>query len=83
VAVNFERLGPEAAAREALIMGLRLVEGWDRAAFRIASGFDWRDLRGDAIARLVRQGLLLETTDRLRLTPETFFISNVVFTELV
>ncbi len=76
-------LDPAARARELLILGLRKPDGVDRAAFQALTGFDYQDLVGPAIRRLVAQGGLLDEGDRLRLAPSAYLTSNAVFRELV
>ena len=78
-----ERLEPAAKAREALVMGLRLVGGVDLGDFRRRTGFDAKVLRGPEIARLLELGMLEEDRGRLRLAEKALFISNAVFAELV
>ncbi|MGD9612019.1 MAG: radical SAM family heme chaperone HemW [Kiritimatiellia bacterium] len=78
-----EKLEPAAKARETLVMGLRRIAGWGRAEFRAATGFDYDELRGQEIAGLAAQGLLVVEPDRLRLAADALFISDAVFAELV
>ena len=78
-----ERLGPEAKARETLVMGLRRIAGWNRAEFFDATGFDYDALRGPEIARLAREGLLVVSPNRVRLADSALFVSDSVFAELV
>ena len=78
-----ERLDAEAKARETLVMGLRRMAGWGRAEFRAATGWDYDELRGSEIARLVAEGLLVVEPDRLRLAEEAIFVSDAVFADLV
>lgn len=78
-----ERLEPEAKAREALVMGLRRLDGVSREEFKARTGFDYRDLRGREIDWLVELGMLEETGGRLRLTEKGLFVSDSVFAELV
>jgi oxygen-independent coproporphyrinogen-3 oxidase len=78
-----EQLAPEAKARETLIIGLRLLAGVDRAAFRQQTGFDALALGGAALEQLIAQGLLEVSAENLRLTERALFISNRVFAELV
>ncbi len=78
-----ERLDAAAKARETLVFGLRRIAGWRRDEFRAATGFDYEDLRGPEIERLVRAGLLERAPDRLQLAEEALFISDTVFRELV
>ena len=78
-----EQLPPEAKARETLIVGLRLLDGVNLAAFRQQTGFDALALGGDALKRLVDLDMLQLDAGRLRLTERSLFISNRVFAELV
>lgn len=78
-----ERLEPEAKAREALVMGLRLIEGVARDEFQKRTGFDYIALRGKEIAWLCDEGLLVDQEGRLRLSEKGLFVSDSVFAELV
>jgi oxygen-independent coproporphyrinogen-3 oxidase len=78
-----ERLAPEAAARETLVMGLRRTAGWNLAAFRELTGFDAMDLRGEEIRRAVEAGNLVSGKGRLRLASRALFSSDAVFADLV
>ncbi len=78
-----ERLDPEAHARETLVFGLRRLAGWDRAAFRRLTGFDYEALRGPQIRRLAGRGLLERDARGLRLADRALFVSDAVFAELV
>jgi oxygen-independent coproporphyrinogen-3 oxidase len=78
-----ERLEPAAKAREALVMGLRRIEGVSRGRFRAETGLDLEALRGVEIDRMVEQGLLERAGDRVRLTERGLFVSDSVFAELV
>jgi oxygen-independent coproporphyrinogen-3 oxidase len=78
-----ERLEPEAAACETLVMSLRRVEGVPRSRFRAETGYDYLDLRGAEIARLEELGLIEGAAERLRLTERGLFLSDSVFAELV
>ena len=77
-------LDPAAATVEALLMGLRLHEGVDRA--RIASLADrpFGALVDEAaVARLAEQGLLAPTEDRLRVTPAGMLLLDAILAEIV
>ena len=74
---------PEAKAREALVMGLRLVEGIARDEFLKKTGFDYMGLRGKEIAWLREEGLLVERNGGIRLSEKGLFVSDSVFAELV
>lgn len=78
-----EQLAPEAKARETLILNLRLLKGVARETFRARTGFDYYDLTGPAIRRLLAEGWLVEERDVLRLAERALFVSNAVLRELV
>jgi oxygen-independent coproporphyrinogen-3 oxidase len=78
-----EHLDPAARAREALVMGLRRLEGISRDRFREETAFDYRDLCGDSLTWLCEEGLLEESDNRLRLTTRGLFVSDGIFAELV
>jgi len=77
------RLGPSDTLKEMIILGLRM-----------AAGVAWEDLDAAATpeqrARLRQRaqflaatGFVLTNDERLRLSPEAYFVSNAVFVELV
>ena len=68
------------AAREHLLMNLRLAEGLDLAAYE--ERWDARP-PAEKIAPLVRQGLLAQEGDILRATPQGRLLLNVVIAELL
>ena len=78
-----EQLDPAARAREALVMGLRRLEGISRDRFRAETEYDYRELCGDTLYWLCEEGLLEEKDDRLRLTDRGLFVSDGIFAELV
>ena len=61
-------------------MGLRLTrEGVEHARFRARFGADVHEVYGPAIARLVGDGLLLDTPERLVLSERGLSLANEVF----
>jgi len=78
-----EQLAPEAKARETLVMALRQLDGVAREWFQRATGYDYRQLCGPTIDRLIMDGWLAEDGERLRLTESGLFVSDAVFRELV
>ncbi|MFH0909426.1 MAG: radical SAM family heme chaperone HemW [bacterium] len=78
-----EQLDPAARAREALVMGLRRLDGVSSDRFLAETTFDYRELCGDALSWLCREGLLEEKENQLRLTEHGLFVSDSVFAELV
>jgi len=70
-------------ADEALVMGLRLAEGIDRARFRASTGMaleDAIDLK--AAEKMAELGLIALTPERLRATPEGLMVLNSLLGEL-
>ena len=68
---------------EALVMGLRLAEGLDAARFGARSGTALADaVKPDAVARLVKQGLLDSSPAGIRLTPAGWPLANAVLAQI-
>jgi oxygen-independent coproporphyrinogen-3 oxidase len=65
-AAEVEELGPEEIIREALMLGLRTIDGMDLAATETRAGRDPRADREREIARAIERGDLLQVGDRLR-----------------
>jgi oxygen-independent coproporphyrinogen-3 oxidase len=78
-----EELSPEGRARERVMLNLRRCEGLNLADFREQTGFDFRDLAGEALPRHLRQGLLEECEGHVRLTREGRFLADTVVAEYV
>jgi oxygen-independent coproporphyrinogen-3 oxidase len=78
-----EQLGPEDAARERLVFALRRLEGIDLPSFAASTGFDARQLGGDAVARFIEQGLLELAGNRLRLTRSGLLVSDALWPEFL
>jgi len=77
------RLSAETRLRDALIMGLRLVEGIDPAAVGAKYGVDVLSFVRSAAGDLEDAGLLVVGDDRIVLTPRGRLLSNMVFTRFV
>ena len=78
-----ERLGPEERFREAVILGLRLLEGVDLGELERRFGFEPRAYYGKRLLRLLEEGLLVLEGERLSLSERGRLLANVVFRELV
>ncbi|HMP75966.1 MAG TPA: radical SAM family heme chaperone HemW [Kiritimatiellia bacterium] len=78
-----ERLEPEAKARETLVMALRRLDGVSVDEFRVETGLDLHALGAEPLRMLLREGLLAEEDNRIRLTDRGLFVSDAVFAELV
>ncbi len=80
---ELERLAADDKAREILVMGLRLTEGVDLAAFERLAGTTVDELCGPVIENLIEERLLQRLENRLALVGDALFVSNSVFSELV
>jgi len=76
-------LGPVQAAREALVFGLRLVEGVDLAALAGRFGVDVEALFGGEVGDLVGEGLLIREADRIRIPVDKLLVSNGILSRFV
>lgn len=78
-----EELTNEQRAREALVFGLRRIDGVDTAALADRYGVTVDELAGDAIARFVRQGAMTRGAGRLRLTRDGLLVSDALWPDLL
>lgn len=78
-----EQLGPEDAARERLVFGLRRLEGIDVAEFEQSTGYDAMQLGGDTLSRHVEAGRLQLSASRLHLTREGLLVSDAIWPDLL
>lgn len=78
-----EQLPPEEAARERLVIGLRLTEGVKLVDFQQQTGYAVDELAAAAIERHVAADLLERTPTHLRLTREGRFLADSVFVDLL
>jgi len=77
------KLSAETRLRDALIMGLRLVEGVDPRAIGARYRVDVLSLVRDAAGDLEDAGLIVIGDDRIVLTPRGRLLSNMVFARFV
>lgn len=79
VEVWSEALSPADRVREALMLGLRTLEGVDLAALATRTGVDPVAGRESAIARRIARGDLVRDGDRLRVPPRRWlFLDGIV-----
>ncbi|MBS3735023.1 MAG: radical SAM family heme chaperone HemW [Phycisphaerae bacterium] len=78
-----ERLTGRAAMAEALMLGLRLIEGVGRRRFADRYGTDPLDALPYSIGRHVRCGALALTPDRLRVSPAALFVCDTIFADIL
>jgi oxygen-independent coproporphyrinogen-3 oxidase len=74
---------PPVAAFDALMMGLRLVEGVDLAHIAARTGHDLRAEHGPRIAAHVDRGLLVLEGTRLRATRKGFDVLSAILREML
>lgn len=75
-------LDPARAAREALIFGLRLIEGVDLRALGERFGVDIAALHGRALDELAADGMLVRAGARLRIPADKLLVSNAILSRL-
>lgn len=78
-----ERIGPEDAMFEALMLGLRTLVGVDAQRYRQRFGQPLERRYGLQINRLIAEGLAVRTPDALRLTPRGLDMQNAVLLRLM
>jgi len=81
-ASEIETVDPAQAAMETLMMGMRLVEGFDLAAFAARTGFDLRITAADRLQMFVHQQMAEITQDRLILTRKGLLFADGIIAEL-
>lgn len=78
-----EPLDPEDRARDAVMVGLRLVRGIEIASFRQRFGFDLLELGGDAAPKFLDRGWLEIVDGSLRLTRSGRCVADTVIAEFL
>lgn len=73
-----EELAPEHRAREAIVLGLRQLDGIRRDEFQTLTGFDLDALAGETIAREVAAGRIEDFGEGIRITHEGRFFADPV-----
>ena len=73
----------EAAFRESVALGLRMIRGVSAEALRLRFGFDVREYYGPTLERLITQGLVARQDGRLALTASGLLLANQVMAELI
>jgi oxygen-independent coproporphyrinogen-3 oxidase len=74
-----ESLSPEDRAREALVFGLRRIDGVEPAGFRERFGFEVDALVGTELADMIARGLIEQADERIRLTREGLMLSDSIW----
>lgn len=78
-----ETLDADLAAREAVMLGLRQVQGIDRSHYQSRFGRDVRELSPIAFDQFVATGWLEATDQSIRLTREGRFVADTVMSEFL
>jgi oxygen-independent coproporphyrinogen-3 oxidase len=76
-----EIMSDDLLAREAVMLGLRQIQGLDSSRFRERFGCEIRDLAPAAYDQLLHAGLLSEEGNHLRLTLAGRFLADSVMAE--
>jgi oxygen-independent coproporphyrinogen-3 oxidase len=76
-------LSPADSVKEAIIFGLRLVDGIKLSEFRNRFGVDIMSLYAEAIAVLSREGLIVLENDRLRIPHGKLLVSNQILSQFI
>ena len=81
---SVETIDPGTRAREAVMMGLRLVRGIDKALFHARTGRALADMIDmEAVHRLAGAGFLVDGADRLAVTPQGRPVLNALLRQLL
>lgn len=83
VVQRVEKLEPEARFREAVVIGLRMVEGIDRDVLKNVHNRDIFTYYDQTLTWLCEQGVLQREGQKLRLTGRGMEIANTVLSYLV
>jgi len=78
-----ESLEPEDVAREALVFGLRRIEGIDLDAFAERFGYTVEQLAKDAVARFIDAGFFEQQGRTLRLTRDGLLVSDSLWSSIL
>jgi len=80
---SLTQMTPESRFKDALIMGLRLVEGLNLSVLGKRYGVDARSFVLETVGDLVDAGLVALNGDRVFLTPRGRLLSNIVFSRWI
>ena len=71
-------IGPEDAACEAMVLGLRMIDGVDLGEFEECTGYNAEKVFGEVIERHLQGGMLQKTAGRIRLTKRALAVADRV-----
>ncbi len=72
-----------AAMEDTMMLGLRLQQGVSYSHFRALHGVDMRDVFGNVLDRLSKQGVLLQGINEVRVPPAYFEVANEIFSAFI
>ena len=78
-----QRLAPEDKMEETMFLGLRLCNGVSKENFEKTFGIKLQEIYGEVISKNMKDGLLIEEGDRLRLTARGMDVSNYVMAQFL
>ena len=78
-----ERIGTLEAANEFVMLGMRLFGGVSVKAFEARYPYPFYDTFGAALERFVSTGHVKKTEDGYAFTPEGFYVSNTILSEVL
>ena len=65
------------------MLALRLSDGFSLSEYRELFSEDFADGKQDIISAYLKNGYLKIDSDRLKLTPKGFYVSNAIMAELL
>ncbi len=83
IAAERHSLTPDEMADEAVMLGLRLREGVDEAAFEKRFGVNFEQRYGVACAPFVARGLMIRSAGRTAFSEAGWLVSNAILAELL
>lgn len=78
-----EEIGPKTAMGEFCFLNLRKIEGINFASFKEIFGADFENIYKDECRSAIEDGLLVETSGGVALTPKGTELSNCVFQKFI
>ncbi len=80
---EIDRITPDTALREFVMLSLRLSKGLDLAEYESRFGTDFLSIHREILDRYHSHGLLDYDSDSVRLTPDGMFVSNEIISNLI
>ncbi len=83
IIADFETINPTQQITETLMLGLRMRDGIDLTKFATETGCDLQSQASTELQRLGQANLVTVVDNRLRLTDQGVFVSNLVIAEIL